>query len=343
MASIDAQGINAPITTIMQRRNNNMDDNFVNKWFAGQRRGMLVLALAAGMLAGCATSGNPRDPIEGFNRAMFDINDGLDKAIVRPIAQGYEAALPAPVRKGVTNFFANIGDVFIAINNLLQGKVPEALSDVSRVAVNTTFGLLGVIDVASDLGLEKHEEDFGQTFGRWGVEDGPYLVLPLFGPSTLRDAVGLVADTHADPVVWVDDVPSRNLLLATRAIDNRAGLLSADKIVEEAALDRYSYMRDAYLQRRRSLIYDGDPPREKDYSADFQFGAATEPAVIRMRLEPVIGSANLVVERYDGEESSAATAPSVLIPEPLRPALVTMAWANAANPLLLPAAGQHGH
>lgn len=336
---------NTQYIVIASEQQNNMNDNFMNKWFAGQRRGALVLALAAGVLAGCATSGNPRDPIEGFNRAMFDINDGLDKAIVRPIAQGYEAALPAPVRKGVTNFFGNIGDVFIAVNNLLQGKVPEALSDVSRVAVNTTFGLLGVIDVASNLGLEKHEEDFGQTFGRWGAENGPYLVLPLFGPSTLRDAIGLIADTHADPVVWVDDVSSRNVLLATRAIDNRAGLLSADKIVEEAALDRYSYMRDAYLQRRRSLIYDGDPPREKENSADFQFGAATgsaESVVVRTRLEPVIGSANLVVER-DAAETLPAAAPSVLISEPLRPTLVAMARTHAANPLLLPVAGQHGH
>lgn len=315
-----------------------MKNNFANQWVAGRRQNLLVLLLATGLLAGCATSGNPRDPIEGFNRAMFDINDGIDKAIVRPIAQGYETVLPTPVRKGVTNFFSNIGDLFIALNNLLQGKVPEALSDVSRLAVNTTFGLLGVIDVASDLGLEKHEEDFGQTFGRWGAEDGPYLVLPLFGPSTLRDTVGLAVDTQADPVVWINDVPTRNTLLATRAIDNRAGLLSADKIVEEAALDRYSYIRDAYLQRRRSLIHDGNPPREQEYSADRpQFGAALNPLVNRTRLEPVLGSANLVVERDASEESPAA--PAVLITEPLRPVLVSMAASQTAKPLW-PLAGQ---
>lgn len=262
-------------------------------------KSLLMLLLATSLLAGCATSGNPRDPFEGFNRAMFDINDGLDKIIVRPVAQGYETALPAPVRQGVTNFFGNIGDVFIAVNNLLQGKLPEALTDVSRVAVNTTFGLLGVIDVASDLGLEKHEEDFGQTLGHWGAEDGPYLVLPLLGPSTLRDSLGLAADTAADPVVWVDHVPTRNTMLGVRALDTRAGLLAADKIVEEAALDRYSYIRDAYLQRRRSLIYDGNPPRERewdDYLEAESKARARAKMVVRKRQIPVIGSSNLVVE-----------------------------------------------
>ncbi|MBV2235888.1 MAG: VacJ family lipoprotein [Sterolibacterium sp.] len=316
-----------------------MDEHFVNKWQVGHRyrKAMLALFLAAGVLSGCATSGNPRDPIEGFNRAMFDINEGLDKTIVRPIAQGYETVLPSPVRKGVTNFFANIGDLFIAINNLLQGKVPEALSDVSRLAVNTTFGLLGVIDVASDLGLEKHEEDFGQTFGRWGVESGPYLVLPLLGPSTLRDSFGLAADTSADPVVWLDHVPTRNSLLATRAINNRAGLLAADKIIEEAALDRYSYMRDAYLQRRRSLIYDGNPPRETEDSADYlSFAPAPGNGVTTIRLEPVIGASNLVVERESVDISTPSViAPTSWITEPLRPTLVNMAWAPEGSRLLL--------
>ncbi len=215
------------------------------------------------LLGGCATSGNVRDPVEGFNRAMFAFNDGIDKAIIKPVAQGYEAALPSPVRTGVSNFFGNIDDIFIAANNLLQGKVPEALSDVGRVLINSTVGLLGVIDVASEAGLEKHDEDFGQTFGRWGVGDGAYLVLPLFGPRTLRDTFGLVLDVKADPVSQLSDVSPRNTLTVTRGIDERARLLSTDKIVEEAALDRYSYIRDAYLQRRRSKIFDGNPPREK--------------------------------------------------------------------------------
>ena len=179
------------------------------------------------------------------------------------MAQGYEVVLPSPLRTGVSNFFGNIDDVFIAVNNLLQGKVSEALSDAGRVFINSTVGLLGVIDVASEAGLEKHDEDFGQTFGRWGVGDGAYLVLPLFGPRTLRDTFGLVLDVQTDPVSQQHDVSSRNTLTATRGISERARLLSADKIVEEAALDRYAYIRDAYLQLRRSKIFDGNPPREK--------------------------------------------------------------------------------
>lgn len=226
-----------------------------------------VLAAAAGMLAGCATSGNPKDPIEGFNRAMFGFNEGLDKVIIKPVATGYEAVLPDPIQTGVANFFSNIADLMIGVNNLLQGKPAQAASDAGRVLVNTTVGFLGLIDVASSLGLEKHEEDFGQTFGRWGVGDGAYVVLPFFGPRTARDTVGLVFDVATDPVAHVDHVPTRNVLLATRVISDRAELLKADKIIEEAALDKYSYVRDAYLQRRQSLIHDGNPPKLDPYSA----------------------------------------------------------------------------
>ena len=230
-----------------------------------------TLALAAGMaglLGGCATSGNPKDPIEGFNRAMFAVNEGLDTVIIKPVAQGYDAALPQPVKTGVTNFFANIADVFIAVNNLLQGKVPEAFSDAGRVVVNSTLGILGVVDVATEMGLEKHEEDFGQTFGRWGVGNGAYVVVPFFGPRTVRDTAGLVLDVYADPVANVDHVATRNTLLAIRVVSDRANMLPADKVIEEAALDKYSYIRDGYLQRRRSLIHDGNAPREKDVDAE---------------------------------------------------------------------------
>ena len=234
----------------------------------------LIIAVA-GFQAGCATSGNPKDPIEGFNRAMFAFNDSLDKAVIKPAAQGYVALLPQPARNGVSNFFANIGDVFIAVNDLLQGKVPEAINDFGRVLVNSSLGVLGFMDVASDLGVEKHEEDFGQTLGTWGVGDGPYVVLPFFGGRTTRDAFGLVLDLKADPVANVNNIPSRNSLLATRTLSNRSQLFSAEKIVDEAALDRYSYLRDAYLQRRRSLIFDGNPPREKENAADVEPGAGT--------------------------------------------------------------------
>jgi len=221
-----------------------------------------------GLLAGCASTGNPKDPIEGFNRAMFAFNEGLDSAIIKPVATGYDAVLPSPIKTGVTNFFSNIDDLFVGVNNLLQGKVPEAFSDLGRVVINTTVGLLGVIDFASDAGLEKHDEDFGQTFGRWGVGNGAYVVIPVFGPRTARDTVGLVLDVAVDPV-W-NHLPqdAREVAVALRLVNDRANLLPADKVIEEAALDKYSYMRDAYLQRRRSLIHDGNPPREVEADAE---------------------------------------------------------------------------
>lgn len=231
---------------------------------AGQRfRGATLAVAVACLLGGCATSGNPKDPIEGFNRAMFGFNEAVDKAVIKPVAQGYEAVLPSPVRTGVTNFFGNIADVFIGVNNLLQGKPADAFNDWGRVLVNTTIGILGLFDVASEMGMEKHDEDFGQTFGRWGVGDGAYVVLPFFGPRTVRDTVGLAIDVSVDPVANIDHVPTRNSLLALRIVDTRADLLPADKVIEEAALDKYAYVRDGYLQRRQSLIHDGNPPREK--------------------------------------------------------------------------------
>lgn len=229
---------------------------------------LLVLIVAAGLLGGCATSGNPKDPVEGFNRAMFAFNEGLDKVIIKPVATGYDAVLPAPVQTGVTNFFGNIADLFIGINNVLQGKVAAGFGDFGRVAINSTIGILGVIDVASDVGLEKHEEDFGQTFGRWGAGSGAYIVLPLFGSRDVRDTAGLVLDVAADPVANHGHVPTRNTALALRLVNDRANLLPADKVIEEASLDKYSYVRDAYLQRRRSLIYDGNAPRELEVDAD---------------------------------------------------------------------------
>lgn len=227
-------------------------------------RTFIATLLGMSLITGCATSGNAKDPIEGFNRAMYAFNDGVDKAVIKPVAKGYDAVLPNPVRTGVTNFFGNIADLFIGVNNLLQGKVSDGGSDLGRVAVNTTVGVLGVFDVASGMGLEKHEEDFGQTFGRWGMGSGAYVVLPLLGPRTVRDTGGLVLDVATDPVAYIDHVPTRNTLLTLRVINDRANLLPAEKVIEEAALDKYSYIRDAYLQRRRSLVYDGNPPREAE-------------------------------------------------------------------------------
>jgi len=220
----------------------------------------LVLLAAAG----CATTAtDPRDPFEGFNRAMYAFNDGLDEVALKPVSRAYKAIAPEPLRGMVRNFFANIDDVFNGLNNLLQGKPLDAVTDWARFGFNTVFGVLGINDVASEMGLEKHNEDFGQTFAVWGVGNGPYLVLPFFGPYTLRDSAGLVLDWESDPVVRARPIALRNSLIATRFVSKRTDFLDASRVMDEAALDRYVFLRDAYLQRRRSLIYDGNPPRER--------------------------------------------------------------------------------
>lgn len=220
------------------------------------------VALAAVVLSGCATTANnPKDPYESFNRAMFAVNEGID-VVVKPVAQGYDAAAPLPVKAGIGNFFGNLADVWTAVNNFLQGKGGQGLSDTGRVLINTTIGIGGVFDVASEMGLEKHAEDFGQTLGTWGVDAGPYFYWPLIGPRTTRDTFGWAVDSYADPVKYVDDVPLRNSLFGVRFIDLRASLLPTDKVVEQAAFDKYSYIRDAYLQNRRSEIADGRAPVE---------------------------------------------------------------------------------
>ena len=194
------------------------------------------------------------------------MNDGLDKVLLKPVATVYKTVLPQFVRTGVTNFYNNLYDVLTALNNLLQGKIGDAVSDVGRIAVNTTVGLAGFIDVATEVGLEKHKEDFGQTLGRWGINSGPYLQIPFFGPSSFRDGVGSVVDFKLDPIryIWRDHIPTRNSVWALYVVNLRANLLDSTKILDEAALDPYEFQRDAYLQRRRNLVYDGNPPPEKD-------------------------------------------------------------------------------
>jgi len=183
--------------------------------------------------------------------------------VVKPVSRAYKAVAPDPLRGMVRNFFSNIDDVFNGLNNLLQGKPLDAVTDWARFGFNTVFGVFGINDVASEMGLEKHNEDFGQTFAVWGVGDGPYLVLPFFGPYTLRDSAGLVLDWESDPVVRARPIALRNSLIATRFVSKRTDLLDASRVFDTAALDRYVFLRDAYLQRRRSLIYDGNPPRER--------------------------------------------------------------------------------
>ncbi len=241
--------------------------------------GLLLLG-ALGGLGGCATTGgNPDDPLESYNRAMFSFNDGVDKAIIKPIASGYKAVLPEFARTGVTNFFANLGDIWIGVNNVLQGKVGAGVGDFGRFAINTTVGILGLFDVASNAGLEKHNEDFGQTLGRWGVGSGAFVVLPFLGPSSVRDAISLfAADWHGDPLWYVGNIAARNELYGVRLVDDRANLLDLGQLTEDAALDHYSYVRGAYLQRRRSLIYDGDPPRDSDLERSSESGPGRKPA-----------------------------------------------------------------
>ena len=223
----------------------------------------IALVALAFSLGGCATNSDPRDPFEPLNRGIYTFNDTVDKAVTKPIAQGYRAILPSPVRTGVSNFFSNIDDIFVTANNLLQFKLHDAASDFTRLLANTTLGIGGLFDVASNFGLPKHNEDLGQTFGYWGIGDGPFLMVPLLGPSNVRDAVGTAVQTYADPVWNLNNVAVRNSLAGLRFVDDRASLLDAEKVLDEAALDPYTFLRDSYIQQRRSLIYDGNPPREK--------------------------------------------------------------------------------
>jgi phospholipid-binding lipoprotein MlaA len=225
--------------------------------------------LLATTLAGCAASGgNPADPLEPLNRVVFSFNDAADKAVIKPVARAYRGVLPGFVRIGISNFFSNLEDIWISVNDVLQGKFQQGVDDFGRVLFNSTFGIAGIFDFASDLGLQKHNEDFGQTLGSWGVGSGAYLVLPILGPSTIRDGFGLLLDTQADLVFYIDGVPVHNSLYGTRAISNRANLLDASSMIDTAALDRYAFVREFWLQRRRNLVYDGDPPREREEPDD---------------------------------------------------------------------------
>ena len=216
------------------------------------------------LLGGCASTGSPSDPLEPVNRAIYKFNDGVDGLVIKPAAEFYRAMVPSFVRTGVGNFFSNINDVIVALNNLLQGKIPEAINDLGRILVNTTLGVFGVLDPATELGVEKHNEDFGQTLGYWGLGDGPYLVLPFLGPSSLRDAVGWVGDVYSWPVSYLKPNRDRNALIGLRLVHGRSELLEASQILETAALDPYEFVRDGYLQRRRNQVYDGNPPEEAD-------------------------------------------------------------------------------
>jgi phospholipid-binding lipoprotein MlaA len=225
------------------------------------------ILLLLGVAACAGPGGHPRDPLEPMNRATFRFNEEADRFVMRPAAQVYNYA-PLPVKTGVGNFFGNLGDLWIGANNLLQGKFVEGLSDGGRFVINSTVGIFGVFDIATELGLEKHDEDFGQTLGVWGVGDGPYLVLPLLGPSNVRDSAGLVLDLRMDPVWQIKDVGERNRVTLLRFTHKRSLLLGADTTADQASLDKYAYLRSFYMQYRRGQIFDGSPPREKDDDDD---------------------------------------------------------------------------
>lgn len=220
-------------------------------------RGLTVGALV--VLAGCATgpNANPADPLEPLNRQVARFNDTVDDAVLRPVATVYRRFLPSPVRTGVNNFFGNLSDVWSFANSVAQLKLQDSAQTFMRVNVNTFFGLGGLLDIATEAGIDRHTEDFGQTLGHWGVPSGPYLVLPLLGPSTFRDTAALVVDVNGDPVNYVTNIPLRNSMYALRLVDLRSNLLRAGQLLQDAALDKYSFTRDAFLQRRRNDINDG--------------------------------------------------------------------------------------
>ena len=219
------------------------------------------------LLAGCATTNRgettARDPWEGLNRGTFALNEGLDKAVLKPVAKGYDTVMPGFAKEGVNNFFANLDDIPTGLNNILQGKPVDGFTDLGRFVVNSVLGVFGLWDVASPMGLEKHEEDFGQTLAVWGVNSGPYLVLPLFGPSNFRDGPAKVVtpswfygELMGDGGTWG--------LFTLDVVRTRANLMQAESVLQEAAIDKYSFIRDAWTQRRRSATYDGSPPRPKE-------------------------------------------------------------------------------
>ncbi len=228
-----------------------------------------LLIFSCCCLLGCATTSNNPDPYESFNRSVYSFNRTLDKSIVKPVTYGYKYITPDPVEKGVSNFFDNLGDIGNLINNILQFKLGDALSDLGRFIVNSSLGIGGLFDPATAMGLEKHNEDFGQTLASWGIDSGPYIMLPFFGPSTLRDVSGLPADNYWDPVRYLEDNSARAGMSVIRLIDTRSSLLSLEGQLNNVA-DEYLFVRDAYLQNRRFEIYDGNLPLD-DFDCDPEY------------------------------------------------------------------------
>ena len=242
---------------------------------------ILLAALATG---GCASNpervSDPRDPLEPFNRAVFRFNTDFDNAFMRPLAKAYKAITPEPVDRGITNFFGNIDDVTSFANNILQFKMSRAGSDLGRIFMNSTVGILGFFDVATNAGLPSYKEDFDQTLGYWGLEPGAFVMLPILGPSSVRGTLGWAGDIVTDPLFSIETGDVYWGAIGVRMVDYRADRLAAGDILEDASLDPYTFLRDAYLQRRQNLVYDGNPPEAKDGEdlwEDVDFGTASKP------------------------------------------------------------------
>jgi phospholipid-binding lipoprotein MlaA len=227
---------------------------------------LALAALALFLLSACATTpgGSPQDPFEGFNRSVFSFNEAVDKAVLKPVATGYQKVVPQFVRTSVDNFFANLGDAWSAVNLVLQVKPVPALETGMRFVFNSTLGLGGLFDIAGEAGMERRNEDFGQTLGRWGVGAGPYLVLPILGPSTVRDTSALALDFQAAPAAWFQERRDQVGVSVLQVISTRARLLSATRAIDDIALDKYLLIRDGFLARRRNQVYDGNPPEDPE-------------------------------------------------------------------------------
>lgn len=231
------------------------------------RRALFAVIAASVLLGACATAANP-DPFEPWNRKVFAFNEAVDDAVLKPVATGYRKHVPEPLRVVATSFFNNLLDAWSAVNLFLQGRIGDGIAETLRFATNSTFGVLGVADVATPMGLERHGEDFGQTLGKWGLGPGAYIVLPILGPSSGRDVIGLPVDLAASPTSFVQATGAQIGLSGLNIVNRRANLLGATNLLDDVALDKYSFVRDAYLQRRRNLVYDGNPPEEPDPEAE---------------------------------------------------------------------------
>jgi phospholipid-binding lipoprotein MlaA len=241
------------------------------------RRVALALAGASTLLAGCAAAPTKEDPLEPWNRAMYEVHQVVDGNVIKPVAEAYVKATPELIRTGVSNFFGNIDDLFTGINNVLEGRGQQAGDDFGRVLLNSTFGVVGVFDLASMMGINKDKKDFGITFGKWGAPPGPYLFVPLFGPTTVRDGTGTLVRLFIGPIGYIRDVPLRNSLYGVGYLDARAQALNAESVLDTAAIDRYRFLRNAYLKNRLYQIYDGKPPPEADDDEAAAPAAPTPP------------------------------------------------------------------